>query len=117
MANLVHGKITGRGPVKTAQYPQGADIAFLAYPGDAKPPDLPPGLPYLTVLPLVATVDMDRLAKNWVPFTPKVSGKDAWCELPRFTPDAEEEPPETPGQEYDLHFNGALLGTVKLVPK
>lgn len=114
--NLVIGKITGRGPVKSAPYPNGYDIAFLDYAGTERPPDLPNDVPFYHALPMDVTVDMDRLSKNWVPFTPNVDGKQAWCELPRFTPDegGGEEPPIEPpvgGKAYKLNL--VISGTIE----
>lgn len=108
MANLVHGAITGRGPVKKDGH-VGTDVAFLKHPGEILPPDIviPPGLPVLEILPLVGSVDMDTLHANWVSFDQKILGQNVFCELPRFTPDAE---PPTGKKQYKVELT--VTGTI-----
>jgi hypothetical protein len=108
--DLIKGTITGRGPVKTAPYPNGADIAFFDYDGTTRPNDLAPSIPFLHALPMAVVVDMDRLSKNWVPFSPQVEGKEAWLELPRFTPGEEPPEPPTTGKSYKIELT--VTGTI-----
>lgn len=114
MANIVLGKITGRGPVRNAAGGHGADVAFLDYDKTSKPKDLPENVPFLRALPMDAMVDMDTLDKNWVLVTnPPVLGVRVYCELPRFTPTEELLPPSPPvstGKKYKVELT--ISGTI-----
>lgn len=110
MANLVAGKITAHGPVKTDGH-MGTDVAFLEYPGIEPPPGLvTPGLIILHILPLDGKVDMDTLHANWVLFDKKVLNQEIYCELPRFTPDGDVPPEQPTGKKYKVELT--VTGTI-----